>query len=52
LCFHEISAKKLALLFMVGGVVFVSALFGSSLNTLFQSSITEVKVKIKQVVLG
>ena len=43
------STKKLALLFIIGGIVIVFVLLGSSVKSLFQQSITEVvAVKLKQ----
>ena len=47
--FQNISPKKLAIIFVVAGVVIVFALLGSSAKSLFSSSVTEnVNIKLKQ----
>ena len=47
--FQNISIKKLAIIFIVAGVVIVFALLGSSAKNLFRNSIIEdVTVKIKK----
>jgi hypothetical protein len=47
--FEEISLKKLAIIFIIAGVVLVFALMGSSVTNLFSASITEeAEVKMKQ----
>jgi len=47
--FQNISIQKLAIIFIVAGVVIVFAIMGSSAKSLFSNSITEnVNVKLKQ----
>lgn len=47
--FQNISIKKLAIIFIVAGVVIVFAIMGTSARNLFSQSITEtVAVKIKE----
>ena len=47
--FQNISIQKLAIIFIVAGVVILFAIMGSSAKSLFSSSITEnVNVKLKQ----
>ncbi len=47
--FDNISFSKLAIIFIIAGVVFVLAILGSSATSLFSESITEeAEVKMKQ----
>jgi hypothetical protein len=47
--FQNISIQKLAIIFIVAGVVIVFAIMGSSAKSLFSNSVTEkVNVKLKQ----
>src|SRR5215510_4942280 len=47
--FQNISIQKLAIIFIVAGVVIVFAIMGSSAKSLFSNSITEnANVKLKQ----
>ena len=52
--FEGISFGKLALIFIVAGVVLVLAIMGSSATNLFRQSVTEdatVKLNMKEIVL-
>ena len=47
--FDDISFSKLAIIFIIAGVVLVLAIMGSSATNLFSNSVTEeAQVKIKQ----